>query len=729
MSTDAGAPDADGTDVLLETMAVGYVRLDRDWVMTHVNLAAERILGRRADELIGRNMWDEFPGARELEFGRVYEAVMDTRVAQTLEAFYPGLDTWFELRIEPVASGGIALYFLDVTARRRSTDRLATLARHSEVVADVSASLGADLDVVANVGTLARLVLPELGDWSVVTLIDEGGALVHAGSWHVDPDHRDDVARFAQLRVPTIPNLDSLAARAIRDREIVAHTDMLERIALVPPGDAHDLLAGLHPAAVLNVPMVARGRTVGLLTLFAADAHTAVQTALARDVADRAALAIDNSTSFARARTARAEAEAAGRRLTLLVQASEMLATGEDPETAVGRLAQLVVPQLADWSIVTVVDPEGVAHDPGWAHRDAALVPDVAAYAEHRSEAMTPDSPLATVLRTGEPVILTDIDADLVRRAVNDPEVARLTEALAPHGAVLAPLASHGRVFGALTLVTTPERGPHTAAEIQTALEVAARAGAVLDSAWSAARAKRLAESVQRSMLTVAAPGDGVQVATLYRPADVDRQVGGDWYDTFRRGDGATVVTIGDVMGHDVAAISSMAQLRTIMRASAWALDRSPAEVLSSTDEISAALGPGTYATVVTAHLLPRSDGSASLLWASAGHLPPAVLGPDGVVTMLRPDVVDPPLGVVPGIGRRVHETVIAPGSTILLYTDGLIERRGEDLEARLLDLARVLRDLGGESLDAVLDKLLADLAGVGQHDDVALLAVRIGRD
>ncbi|MHA3702152.1 SpoIIE family protein phosphatase [Jatrophihabitans sp. YIM 134969] len=727
MTTDARGPDP--ADSLLETMAVGYVRLDPDWTMTHVNLAGERVLGRRAEELVGRNMWDEFPGARELEFGQVYGSVMETRVAQSMEAFYPGLDSWFELRVEPVAGGGIALYFLDVTARRRAADRLAVLARHREIAAGVAGALSAELDVTANVGTLARLVLPELGTWSVVSLVEDG-ALVDAGTWHVEPGRRDTVARFAVARLGAAPFAHTLAGRAAASHEVVVVDDVPRTVReQMPAGEASDLLTDLAPTASLQVPMVARGRTVGVLGIYGDSPYTAEQIALAREVAGHAASALDNSASYARARAARADAEAAGRRLTLLVQASEMLASGDDIEAAVGRLAHLVVPQLADWSIVTLVDAEGRVHDPGFAHRDAAAAPDVGAYAARRSGAMTPNSPLATVLRTGEPVVITDIDADFVARAVGDAEVAALTEVLTPHAAVVAPLTSHGRVFGALTLVTTPARGPHTPAEVQTALEVAARAGAVLDAAWSAARIRTLAESVQRSMLTVAPPGEGVQVATLYRPADVDRQVGGDWYDTFQRADGATVVTIGDVMGHDVAAISSMAQLRTIMRATAWSVDHSPAEVLATTDEISAHLGPGTYATVVTAHLHPSADGTVTMRWANAGHLPPAVLDPDGVVTLLRPDVVDPPLGVVPGTGRATYETVVTEGSTLLLYTDGLIERRGEDLEARLLELARVLRDLGAESLDTLLDKVVTDLAAVGQRDDVALLAVRVGGD
>lgn len=559
--------------------------------------------------------------------------------------------------------------------------------RHAQVIADVSAALGRDLDVAANVGTLARLVLPELGTWSLVSVVDDDGSLVDAGSWHVDPERRADVAR---------------------------------------PGRARELLESLAPESCLRVPMIARGRTVGLLSVYGDTPVTPAQRALARDVAGRAALAVDNSANYQRARAARAEAEAAGQRLDLLAKASETLAGADDLEVAVGRLAQLVVPQLGDWSIVTIVDDDDMVRDTGWAHRDTDRAPDVAAYARRRSAAMTPDSPLATVLRTGEPIVIERLTEAVTSVAISDPVVAELLPTLQPYGAVLAPLISHGRVLGVLTLVTTAERGSHTAAQIQTALEVAGRAGAVLDSARSASRAQRLAESVQRSMLVVAPPGPGLQVATRYRAAYVDRQVGGDWYDTFQRPDGPTIVTIGDVMGHDVAAISSMAQLRTIMRATAWSLRQTPADVLRATDEISANLGPGTFATVLTAEVRPTPTGSAQVRYANAGHLPPAVLAADGTVRLLRTDVVDPPLGVRPGIVRHDHVTVLQPGDTLVLYTDGLIERRGEDLEARLLELARVLRDLAGEDLETLLDATIEGLAAVGRGDDVALLALRV---
>lgn len=723
----AGDGPGDRPVDVLDSMAVGYLRLGHDWRVVAVNPVGEQILERRPGVLPGRDFWAEFPDARELEFGRVCESVMHGRVPLATEAYYPGLDTWFELRVQPSDDGGIAVWFLDISARRLADERLAQIARQGEVRSAVSTALGEDLDVAANVGVLARLVVPELATWSIVSLVGDDGRLVDTGSWHLDPARRAEVALYAETRLAAYTG-EPFADRAVRTSAAITVPDAARAIHdRMRPGVARDVLDALDPASCLLVPMVARGRTVGLLSLYADAPPSAAQVALAHDVADRAALAIDNSASYERARAARAEAEAAGQRLALLARASEALAVADDLDQALRRLAALVVPQLADWSIVTVLDDDGVAREVGVAHRDPERVDAVAEYARRRTSTMTPDSPLATALRTGAPVVVDALSEAVLVGSQADPDVLALARTLEPHGVVVAPLVARGQVLGAFTFVTSSGRGPHRPAEVDTALDVANRAAVVLDSARSAFQARRLAESVQRSMLGIATPGPGLEVATRYRAAYVDRQVGGDWYDTFRRPDGPTVVTIGDVMGHDVAAISAMAQLRTVMRATAWSMRHSPAEVLRTTDEISAQLGPGTFATVVTADVLPAADGSAVMRWSNAGHLPPAVIDPDGTVTLLQTDAVDVPLGVVAGSGRRDHQTVLAPGATVVLYTDGLIERRGEDYDARLLDLCRALRDLAHEDLDTLLEKLLVDLAGATGHaDDVALIALRV---
>jgi serine phosphatase RsbU (regulator of sigma subunit)/anti-sigma regulatory factor (Ser/Thr protein kinase) len=406
-------------------------------------------------------------------------------------------------------------------------------------------------------------------------------------------------------------------------------------------------------------------------------------------------------------------AQAASARRVFLAELTEELAGISDPDAAMRRLAQRVVPWLADWSMVTVVEEDGNLRTVGWAHRDPAYEPAVAEYALGRTPVLGTDSPAAVSVELREES--GGADAEIDRH-------------LRPHGVVALPLTGRGRTFGELTLVTTGERGGHTELEKALALDVALRAGPALDAARVTQRSRTLAESMQRSLLTTTTPAANLTVATRYRPAHVDREVGGDWYDTFVLPGGSTVVSIGDVMGHDLAAIAAMAQLRTMMRASAWSLRHSPAEVLAATDHASFGLGSETFATAITAEIeAPSSDGSVLLKWSNAGHVPPVLLLPDGSATLLAEEPANIPLGVEMPTRRDDHSVTLSTGSILLLYTDGLVERRGRDIDDGLDDLLAAVAGRQSDSLDAILDDLLADVAETDLRDDVALLAVRVG--
>ena len=171
--------------------------------------------------------------------------------------------------------------------------------------------------------------------------------------------------------------------------------------------------------------------------------------------------------------------------------------------------------------------------------------------------------------------------------------------------------------------------------------------------------------------------------------------------------------------------------MRTLVRAFAWVRGDSPAGVLTATDAASTGLGPGIFATAVVATLgEPDDDDGVPVRISNAGHLPPVVLAPDGVVRTVGTGVVDLPLGVGPGRARHDETFVLAPGSVLVMFTDGLVERRDRDLAVGLADVDAVLGSLAGEPLDVLLDSLLGTLlSGVGQADDVAAVAVRVGVD
>jgi PAS domain S-box-containing protein len=243
-----------------------------------------------------------------------------------------------------------------------------------------------------------------------------------------------------------------------------------------------------------------------------------------------------------------------------------------------------------------------------------------------------------------------------------------------------------------------------------------------------AAQQRALSDRLQQALLTPPPEPDHLQVAVRYRPAAHGAHVGGDWYDAFLQPDGATMLVIGDVVGHDSDAAAAMGQLRGLLRALAYDNDEPPSATLSRTEHVARGLAVSTMATVVLARIERHPDvpvtGTRVLRWTNAGHLPPVLLAPDGTSTLLetRPELM---LGIDPDAPRTDHTAGLADGHTLILVTDGLVERRDTDLDAGLAALQEALRDLGEIPLEELCDALLARMLPVDGADDVALVAVR----
>jgi serine phosphatase RsbU (regulator of sigma subunit) len=244
----------------------------------------------------------------------------------------------------------------------------------------------------------------------------------------------------------------------------------------------------------------------------------------------------------------------------------------------------------------------------------------------------------------------------------------------------------------------------------------------------SAASARRMSETLQRSLLTEPPQPESLQIAVRYLPAAQDAQVGGDWYDAFATADGATCVVIGDVAGHDRDAAAAMSQVRNVLRGVAYTLAEPPAPVLAALDRAMQDLDVGSLATAVLGKLeRDGATGRRTVRWSNAGHPPPLLVEPDGAVRLLHtePDLL---LGLDPSTERSDHACEVLPGSTLLLYTDGLIERRGGTLDQGLGRLVEAAERHAGRDLEAFCDALLAELGDRGD-DDIALLAVRVAPD
>ena len=235
---------------------------------------------------------------------------------------------------------------------------------------------------------------------------------------------------------------------------------------------------------------------------------------------------------------------------------------------------------------------------------------------------------------------------------------------------------------------------------------------------------RSVAHTLQRSLLAGALPADPrYEVATAYRPAMAELEVGGDWYDAFLLADGRVAISVGDVVGRGIAAASTMGQLRSAVRALAGA-GMSPAALLAHLDTFVEQVEPARFATLVYADVEPATG---RVRCAAAGHPPPLLLAPG------RPPAFfeggrSTPLGVtVPGEPRGEATFDLARGGGFLLYTDGLVERRRESIDAglaRLVDAVAAQADAPARALvDAVPDVVTEPETA---HDDICLLCFRL---
>ena len=415
-------------------------------------------------------------------------------------------------------------------------------------------------------------------------------------------------------------------------------------------------------------------------------------------------------------------------RLAFLAEVSDAMIRSLDTGETADRLARLAVPRLADWATVTVLGDDGGAPRTARAHRDPGRLEDLDTYLTGRLSGARDRPALMTVLLSGQPVQLTSLDAELSGPALPSEPVRAAWERLAASSVVLLPLKVHGETIGALSLVNAGDRPPHTPDEVETAVEVARRGGLALDNARLYGRQLKVAETLQRSLLTPPPRTDDLDIAVRYRPASRHTLVGGDFYDAFLQPDGAMSLVVGDVAGHSVEATAAMSELRSTVRALAYDHCDGPGATLQRTDQALTGLGFGTLATVLLASLEPPPPSGAArrwvLRWSSAGHPPPLLLREHGGVEVLeRP--AERLLGADVPRSRSDHLLDLRPGDTVVLYTDGLLEHQRTGIDEGMQRLSAVLADCAGRSAAEVCDEVLDRVITGPADDDVALLVVR----
>ena len=275
-----------------------------------------------------------------------------------------------------------------------------------------------------------------------------------------------------------------------------------------------------------------------------------------------------------------------------------------------------------------------------------------------------------------------------------------------------------GRSLGLIQVADKVE-GEFTETDESVLTQLAQLAAVAIGNAERYEQEHRIAEILQRSLLPEALPTvPGLQMAAHYQAGGRGTQVGGDWYDVFSMGDGRVALVLGDVAGHGLRAAAVMGQLRTALRAYAVQAE-SPADVMAELDTFLQEVNEGAIATVV---LLVIDRASSTMEIVSAGHLPPLVVQPDGTSAYVQAEP-HPPLGVVAKPSYSITTEDVTNSSILVLYSDGLVEERGEPLDEGLRRLAAAVDTSLGD-LDALCQKLVETMAPNGKDDDVTVLAV-----
>ncbi|MGW3990180.1 PP2C family protein-serine/threonine phosphatase [Streptomyces sp. NPDC004830] len=523
--------------------------------------------------------------------------------------------------------------------------------------------------------------------------------LTKGGTWRLTLDAADDGAGKGLLRAVVVPSPDACAAGEppwevtvpCPERPRAADDDVAED----PAALAEALLGADEDTAVVLDKLTEQE---DLVSFHREELHQTNQGVLALhaelDAAGRA-----QREAFAAERSARNEAESARRRLTFLADASAVLTASLNHEEIVRRLPDLLVPEYASSVDVWLFDQE-----------------------EDKDRAAPHPAAAVAAARTGRPQYAADHPGELPGVDDHPPT------ALNPGRPLLCvPLPTRRAPLGVLTLSPPGARwDPDDAVML---IELTRRASIAIDNARRFEHNRDIAETLQRALLTDLPATEGLSLAARYLPATHGLNIGGDWYDAFPQRDGGLITVIGDVTGHGLRAAVMMSQLRTALRA--YAVDGdSPGRLLTRLHRFLHHLQPDLYATAVIARFHPDEP---TLTWAAAGHPPPVLRRADGTVQIL-----DAKPGAMLGIPLTQeiddHTVRLSPGSTLAMYTDGLVERRAQGIDPGIGRLAEALGRFRSEELDADLedsaDRILHPLLSDSERDDdVCLLLCHVRGD
>jgi serine phosphatase RsbU (regulator of sigma subunit)/anti-sigma regulatory factor (Ser/Thr protein kinase) len=584
-------------------------------------------------------------------------------------------------------------------------------------LAEASAVLARSLDYERTLAEVAQLAVPEFADWCGVDVVQPDGSLRQITSGHPDP-RMEEYLMELRRRYRREKGASEGAMHVIASGESELQTDVRGAPRIdISSDEESGLYQSLSPRSYMIVPMVARGRTTGALTFLSTREgrhYTEIDLDFAHHLARRFALATDNARLYQ-------DAEEARERLTFLARASELMSETLDLEQTLQQVAYLTVPRLADWCGIELVEEDGSIRNAAVAHVD----PEKVRFAEELRTRypLDPNAPtgVPNVIRTGRSELYPEVTDQMLERTIDDPEQLRVFREVGFSSVLIVPLIARARTLGTLSLVYAESGRRYDEEDLRFAEDLARRAAVAVDNARLYTQEHNAVVTLQQSLLPRQLPDiPGMQFAARYLPATSEVDVGGDWYDAISLGDGNVGLVIGDVAGHGLEAAAVMGQFRNALRA--YALDgRGPAAAVERLNRLTRTFEQHDMATLVYGEF---DAGTGNMSFVRAGHPPPLVRTPDG-----RVSAVDGqgslPVGVSPSAHFEASALELKADTTLLLYTDGLVERRGETLAAGMARLERVLAD-APESLEALCDHVIELAAPDPERaDDIAVLALR----
>jgi GAF domain-containing protein len=434
--------------------------------------------------------------------------------------------------------------------------------------------------------------------------------------------------------------------------------------------------------------------------------------------AGRIALAVDRAQAY--------EAEQSARlRLELLARTSDVLGESLDFRAALGDLARLIVPHLADWCAIDLVDANG-AHQISVAHSDPAKVELVRELV--RRYPADPDAAVgASVLHTGLGERHSGVPEAFVERAARDDEHRAILRGLGMRSVIVVPLTARGRTHGTLTLVMAESGRTYGDDDVAFATELARRAATAIDTARLYQDRDQVARTLQRSLLPPDLPDvPGIELAAVYHPAGGGGDVGGDFYDAFETGEGDLFLAIGDVCGKGAPAAALTGIARHTVRAAA-VRERSPRTILRTLNQaLLRQVTEHRFCTVAVGRLEPAAAG-ASLTVCCGGHPPPLLIRRDGTVEEAgTPGTL---LGIYDQVQLSDLTVALEPGDAVVFHTDGVTEERLEGHmfgEERLLELLRSSAGMSAAGIADRIERAVLEFKPGPPADDVAVIVLRL---